>query len=175
MAAQQSRTQRKSAGGTGLGQLTLIEHALCPLDPRAALVANLVHEVEYGFTDTHRQQRRAQARLSCPLGLSAHDEFYLWGLLALTLGQRPADPEFCATPNYCLRQLGVIDPHARRGGYQYQQFAQAVERLALVRYRADHFYDPVRAERRKVSFGFFSYTLPLAPHSSRAWRFSENR
>src|SRR5438309_298448 len=30
---------------TGLGQLTLVEHALCPLDPAASLVENLIHAV----------------------------------------------------------------------------------------------------------------------------------
>ncbi|MGD0896628.1 MAG: hypothetical protein ABR915_02250 [Thermoguttaceae bacterium] len=36
----------------------------------------------------------------------------------------------------------------------------------------DHFYDPIRGEHRDVGFGFFSYSLPLDPRSSRAWRFA---
>ena len=79
--------------------------------------------------------------------------------------------EFHATPHYCLRRLNVVDQHARRGGRQYRQFTQAIERLSLIRYRNDSFYDPVRGEHRRVSFGFFSYSLPLNPQSSRAWRF----
>ena len=38
-------------------------------------------------------------------------------------------------------------------------------------YINDHFYDPVRGEHRDVAFGFFSYSLPVDPASSRAWRF----
>ena len=55
-------------------------------------------------------------------------------------------------PHYCLRRLGVIDQFARRGGRQYSQFMQAIERLSLVRYRNDKFYDPLRGEHRRVSF-----------------------
>ena len=33
-----------------------------------------------------------------------------------------------------------------------------------------HFYDPTRGEHRRVSFRFFSYSLPLDPESTRAWR-----
>ena len=159
----------------GRGQLTLVEHSLCPLDVRRSLVENLVHETSYRFADDSRRSRKVTATVFSPAGLSAHDEFFLWGLLALTLGQKEPDPEFIATPHYCLRQLGVIDQHSSRGGQQYDHFAQAVERLSLVRYRSDHFYDPVRAERRKVGFGFFSYSIPLDVASSRAWRFSWDR
>ncbi|MBA3312939.1 MAG: hypothetical protein H0T47_06560 [Planctomycetaceae bacterium] len=155
---------------TGLGQLSLVEHALCPLDSRASLVENLVHDSAYHFTDKNRHQQTAKARIFCPLGLSAGDEFFLWGLLALTFSQTEPDNEFHAMPHFCLRRLGVIDQHARRGGRQYREFSEAIERLAAVSYRNEHFYDPVRAEHRKVSFGFLSYSLPLDPESSRAWR-----
>jgi hypothetical protein len=104
------------------------------------------------------------------LGLSANDEFYLWGLLALAFSQPQPEIEFHATPHYCLRQLGVIDQHDRRGGRQYRQFSAALERLSAVRYQNQAFYDPVRAEHRRVSFGLFSYSLPLDVESSRAWR-----
>ncbi|MHC4880749.1 MAG: hypothetical protein ACYTGL_30210, partial [Planctomycetota bacterium] len=73
--------------------------------------------------------------------------------------------------HYCLRQLGLIDPNTRRGGRQYHQFAQATERLALVSYQSDAFYDPIRQEYRKVAFRFFSYSRPLDADSPRAWRF----
>lgn len=159
----------------GLGQLTLVEHALCPLDNRSAAVCNLVHETSYRFTDENRHIRRASAKVVSPIGLTVHDEFYLWGLLALTMSQRELDPEFFATPHFCLRQLHVIDQNVSRGGQQYQQFVKAVERLSLVRYQSDQFYDPIRAERRKVSFGFFSFTMPVDLESSRAWRFSWDR
>ncbi|MCI0539967.1 MAG: hypothetical protein L0Z50_32580, partial [Verrucomicrobiales bacterium] len=162
--------KQKAIRSTGLGQLTLLEHALCPLDPRVSLVENLVHEASYCFMDSRRRWRKANARITCPLGLSANDELVLWGLLALTFREPAPDGEFHATPHFCLRQLGLVDSHCRRGGRQYQHFAQAVERLSLVRYRNEFFYDPVRAEHRKVSFGFLSYSLPIDPESSRAWR-----
>ena len=153
-----------------MGQLTLVEHSLCPLDPAASLVENLVHDSAFFYMDHNRQFRQARAKIISPSGLSASDEFYLWGLLALTFAQPQADGNLFATPHYCLRQLGVIDQHARRGGQQYQQFAKAIERLSQVTYLNDRFYDPVRAEHRKVSFGFLSYSLPLDPESNRAWR-----
>src|SRR5262245_48280282 len=112
----------------------------------------------------------SSVRVFCPLGLSAKDEFYLWGLLALTLAQAQVAGELHATPHYCLRQLGIIDHRGRRGGRQYQQFAGTIERLSVVRYLNSHFYDPIRAEHRRMSFGFFSYSLPLDPESGRAWR-----
>ena len=155
---------------SGLGQLSLVEHSLCPLDPGASLIEKLVHESDYFFTDKNHHLRRATARIVSPSGLSASDEFYLWGLLALTFAQPQADANLFATPHYCLRQFGVIDQRACRGGHQYKQFAKAIERLSQVTYLNDRFYDPVRAEHRKMSFGFLSYSLPLDPESSRAWR-----
>jgi hypothetical protein len=166
----QPRPSSRNPRKTGRGQLTLVEHALCPLDPNASLVENLVHESAYFFTDANRHWRQARARIICPSGLSANDEFYLWGLLALTFAQPEIDANLHATPHYCLRHLGVIDQHTRRGGRQYGDFATAIERLSQVTYLNDQFYDPVRAEHRKVSFGFLSYSLPLDPESSRAWR-----
>ena len=153
-----------------MGQLTLVEHSLCPLDPAASLVENLVHDSAFFYMDRNRHFRQARAKIISPSGLSASDEFYLWGLLALTFAQPNADANLFATPHYCLRQLGVIDQHTRRGGHQYKQFAKAIERLSQVTYLNDRFYDPVRAEHRKVSFGFLSYSLPLDPESNRAWR-----
>ena len=84
--------------------------------------------------------------------------------------QADVSPEFRATPHWCLRQLGVIDQNSRRGGRQYRQFADVLERLSTVTYLNDRFYDPVRAEHRRVSFGLLSYSLPQDPDSSRAWR-----
>ncbi len=156
--------------GDGFGQLSLVEHALCPLDTRSSLQPNLTFDAAYFYTDSLRRRQTATAKVLSPLGLSADDEFYLWGLLALTFSQSQPDAEFHATPHYCLRQLGVIDQNARRGGRQYRHFAEAIERLSAVSYRNDHFYDPVRAEHRKVSFGFLSYSLPLESGSTRAWR-----
>lgn len=153
---------------SAVGQLTLIEHCLCPLDARKTLRPNFVHETSYAFSQDGKR-RRASVRVSCPGGLSAEDEFYLWGLLSLTLSQNNSSPTLHATRHYCLRQLGKIDSR-RRGGRQYQQIAASLERLSQVRYCNDGFYDPVRGEHRRVSFGFLSYSLPQAPSSSRAWQ-----
>lgn len=154
----------------GAGQLSLIEHALCPLAVRGGTAGGWVHQAQYAYSDKSGQRSTAQVRVISPLGLTPTDEFYLWGLLALTLSQPQPSAEFHATPHYCLRQLGVIDQHARRGGRQYTQFAQALERLSAVTYQNDAFYDPLRREHRRVAFGFLSYSLPLDLQSSRAWR-----
>ncbi len=154
----------------GVGQLSLVEHALCPLAARQGTAIGQIHESHYRYTDAAGERRTARVRVICPLGLTPNDEFFLWGLLALTLSQPEPIAEFHVTPHYCLRQLGLIDQHGRRGGRQYQQFAQSLERLAAVSYQNDGFYDPLRLEHRRVGFGFLSYSLPLAADSSRAWR-----
>ena len=154
----------------GIGQLSLVEHALCPLDAARSPDQPFAHECEYLYSDDNRRRRAAQVRVTCPLGLSPLDEFYLWGLLALALAQPEPDVEFHATRHYCLKNLGVIDQHSRRGGRQYRQFSEALQRLSMVRYQNDAFYDPLRGERRRVSFGLFSYSLPVDTESSRVWR-----
>jgi len=155
---------------TGIGQLSLVEHALCPLDARKSLVENLVFDSKYSYSSSGGTRATAQARIFCPLGLSAADELYLWGLLALTLLQPEPEPELFASPHWCLRQLGVINQTSKRGGRQYRQFADAIRRLSAVTYMSDAFYDPARCEHRQVSFRFFSYSLPVDLESSRAWR-----
>lgn len=152
-------------------QLTLVEHALCPLDAAASLRPGLIFESCYPFSDKHRNRKRAQARVGAIDGLSAHDELYLWGLLSLALTQAEPRPELVATPYWCLRNLGAIDDD-KRGGREFELFRAAIRRLAGVRYQNDAFYDPIRGEHRQVSFGFLSYSLPLAAQSSRAWRFA---
>lgn len=157
---------------TGFGQLSLVEHSLCPLDHQSSLVENLVHRAEYQFSDAKRKRRTAKARVFCPLGLSASDELYLWGLLALTLSQPDDRHDLVATPHWCLKQLGVVDAGSNRGGEQYRLFREALKRLSVTSYLCDAFYDPIRAEHREVSFHFFSYSLPIDQSSSRAWKFS---
>jgi len=96
---------------------------------------------------------RAPSGLSSPfreLIRRGSDFNWVEALLALTFSQPEENGELHATPHYCLRSLGLIDQHSRRGGRQYQQFADAIERLSLVRYRNDAFYDPVRTEHRRV-------------------------
>ena len=152
-------------------QLSLVEHALCPLDSDRSLKPNFVHETSYFFSDKHRNRRKARVRIGAIDGLSAHDEFYLWGLLAFALSQPEPKPEFLATPYYCLRQFGVLEAD-NRGGRAYVLFRSALRRLAGVRYHNTHFYDPIRGEHREVSFGLLNYSLPLSSDSSRAWRFA---
>jgi len=159
--------------GQGRAQLTLVEHSLCPLDTAVSLVRGLTHRSEFYYLDENRHRRKAEAEVICPFGLSPVDEFYLWGLVALSLSQPQATAEFYATPHYCLTELGVIEPgvgQGGRGGKNYELFRQAIRRLAAVTYVNDRFYDPIRGEHRSVAFGFLSYSLPQDPKSSRAWR-----
>lgn len=151
----------------GVGQLSLVEHALCPLAQSST--ENLVHKTGYQYSDAKRKRRTAKVRIYAPLGLSPTDEMYLWGLLNLTLAQPKPEATLTATPDWCLKQMGIIDSGTRRGGRQYQQFAQALKRLAVVNYLSDACYDATRGEYRKVSLGFLSYSLPVDPTSSRAW------
>ncbi len=152
-------------------QLSLIEHALCPLDTRQSLLPGSLFESEFEFTDKHRNRRTAHARIGCVHGMSAHHELYLWGLIGLALSQTDPSPDFYATPHYCLRQLGIIDARSY-GGTEFRRFREGIRRLAGIRYECDRFYDPVRGEHRQVSFGLLNYSLPPADDSSRAWRFA---
>jgi len=154
---------------TGQTQLSMVEHALCPLDARFSLQKGFTHQTSYRFTDARGERQVAQVQVDCARGLSANDEFYLWGLLALTFAQQEPSPEFYATPHYCLRELGVI-ASGSKGGKSYRLFRESLSRLAGVRYENDCFFDPVRKEHRQVSFGLLGYSLPLDPQSSRAWR-----
>lgn len=153
----------------GLSQLTLVEHSLCPLDRQQSLKTNWRHECNYRYADPVRGASVARATVTGSEGLSASDEFYLWGLLGLTFAQPNPSVDFQATPHWCLRQLGLITPESK-GGKSYTLFREALRRLAAVRYQNDRFYDPIRREHREVSFGFFGYSLPVDPHSCRAWR-----
>ena len=172
MVEPQKRRDRFDTAGEadrGMGQLSLVEHALCPLDSRTSLRENLRHESEYRYTDADGRAQTARVVVHCPAGLSSGDEFYLWGLLALTFAQPEPQIEFQATPHFCLRKLGLISPDSK-GGKSYRLFREALRRLSAVRYQNERFYDPIRREHRAVSFGLFSYSLPLDPDSSRAWR-----
>lgn len=154
----------------GVGQLTIVEHALCPIDGRESLHEQLRHETTFRFTDKERKRRTGRVRVFCPLGLSPNDEFYLWGLLALTLADESSAGELHATRHYILRNLGIINPGSRRGGRQYAAFTEAIDRVAAIQYFNDSFYDPIRAEHTRINFKFFSYSQPGDQSSSRAWR-----
>ena len=163
--------RKRRRDGAGRAQLSLVEHALCPLDHNASLRDHLVHETAYGFTDRHGHLKIASVRVTCPSGLSVADEFVLWGLLALTFTQPSPATEFHATPHYCLRKLGLIESNDSKGGKDYRMFRDTVKRLARVIYENSAFYDPIRGEHRDVGFGFLKYSLPIDAESSRAWRF----
>jgi hypothetical protein len=163
-------SSKKQVKTNGVGQLSLVEHALCPLDSRASLVRNQVFETGYFYTNQKRQRKRSKVDVFCPLGLSPGDEFNLWGMLALTLANKESDGELVATRYYILSQLGIINSGSRRGGRQYTDLTASLERLSAVTYRSDAFYDPIRAEHRKASFGFFSFTAPQDEKSDRPWR-----
>jgi hypothetical protein len=163
------RKRRSSRSHQGLGQLSLIEHALCPLHRNKSSGIELSHDSRFHYTDSYRKRRQANVRVIAPLGLFPSDEVYLWGLLALTMAYASGDGVLTATPHWCLRRMGLVNSGTRRGGRQYLQFAAAVERLSVVNYLSDACYDPARAEHRKVSFHFFSYSLPVNPASDRAW------
>lgn len=154
----------------GVGQLSLVEHALCPLDARLSLRPNQVFKSGYFYSDQRRRRKRASVEVYCPLGLSPQDELNLWGMLALTLANKEAEGNLFATRYYILSQLGIIDSKTRRGGRQYAEFEASLERLSMVTYRSDGFYDAIRAEHRKVSFGFLSFSAPEDDRSDRPWR-----
>lgn len=162
--------RRGKAKTNGVGQLSLVEHALCPLDSRSSLSRNQVFETGYFYSNQRRQRRRAKVEVFCPLGLSPVDEFNLWGMLALTLANKDFDGSLIATRYYILSQLGLINSGSRRGGRQYTDLTASLERLSAVTYRSDGFYDPIRAEHRKASFGFLSFTAPQDERSDRPWR-----
>ncbi len=163
--------KRAVRDAAGRAQLSLVEHALCPLDTAISLRDHLVHETAYGYRNSSGRLLMANVRVTCPSGLSAADEFTPWGLLALTFAQPEPSIELHATPHYCLRKLGLIKSNTSKGGKDYQLFRDTVRRLARVIYENTGFYDPIRGEHRDVAFGFLKYSLPIDQESSRAWRF----
>ena len=58
-----ARTDRPvPGGGSGRAQLTIVEHALCPLDTGSSLAEGLAHRSEFFYLDENRHQRKATAR-----------------------------------------------------------------------------------------------------------------
>jgi hypothetical protein len=162
---------RTSANATGRAQLSMLEHALCPLDLRTSLNKGLILETSYAFTDTNRNRKKAKVKIGCVDGLSPLDELFLWGLLGLALAQPEPSPDFYATPYWVLCQLGKITP-AKKGSEAFRLMRESVGRLSGVRYQNSAFYDPIRSEHRQVSFGLLNYSLPMQGDSARAWRFA---
>jgi hypothetical protein len=128
-------TPRNRSSLLGRAQLSLVEHAVCPLDARASLAGPYIHESRYWYFDANHHRKEARVHVACPEGLSSTDEFYLWGLLSLTFAQPKPSADFYATPYYCLCQLGCVDHNEDRSGTQnYTLFRAAVSRLATVSY-----------------------------------------
>jgi len=165
---QATTSRRRRAISSGVAQLSLVEHAFCPLDDRLSLVRPLVHETGYLRADRHHHARWVPVRIVAHEGLSAADELFLWGLLALAFEQPSPSIEFYATPHWMLRQLGYLQES--KGGSGYAAFRQVLRRLAGVTYYCEQFYDPIRHEERDRAFGLLKYDLPTSDDSSRAWR-----
>jgi hypothetical protein len=165
--ARPSRWRASANKRSGLAQLSIIEHALCSLDPALSLVGGYQHTTGYFYTDANRR-RFAKVSVSAALGLSSRDEYFLWGLLALTFNQPQPSIEFLATPHYCLRKLGCLGQ--RWGGKNYADFRATIKRLAGVFYQCDAFYDPRLQTFQDTGFGLLKYSLPQRDDSSRAWR-----
>ncbi|MCA9188765.1 MAG: hypothetical protein KDA99_24235 [Planctomycetales bacterium] len=146
----------------GLGELSVVEHALCPLECKTQ--GGLEHRSSYWYSDRHRNRKKANVVIKAVDGLSPNDEFYLWGILGIIFSLPEPTPTLFATRNYILRRLGFSI-----GGENYVTLRQAMDRLAGASYVNDRFFDPVRGEHRQVSFGFLSYSLPVDPASSRGW------
>lgn len=162
-------TVAQGSGRAGLTQLSLVEHALCPLDDQQSLKNSLVHDTGYFRTDRNGHGRWIPVRVVSQLGMLATDEFFLWGLLALTFAQPNATLELWATPHWCLKSLGSLTTTSK-GGRQYAHFRAVLRRLAGATYFCQRFYDPIRKEERERAFGFLKYDLPTNDDSSRAWR-----
>ena len=162
-----STIRRLKTNRSGLAQLSIIEHALCSLNPLLSLVPGYQHKTGYLYTDANKR-RFANVSVSAALGLSSRDEYFLWGLLALTFNQAQPSIEFLATPHYCLRKLGCLDDS--HGGNNYVDFRATIKRLAGVFYQCDAFYDPRLQTFQDTGFGFLKYSLPQRNDSSRAWR-----
>lgn len=152
----------------GLAQLSLVEHALCPLDDQRSLARPLVFDTGYFRADAQRRAAFIPVRITAHEGLSANDELYLWGLLALAFSQPEPTLDFWATPHWCLRNLGFME--SSKGGKNYANFRQVLRRLAGATYFCNRFYDPVKKCERDRAFGFLKYDLPTSDDSSRAWR-----
>jgi hypothetical protein len=166
--AQQTKQPSHLRGGRG--QLTLVEHALCPLSQVGDLTNYAVHRTGFQYVDQAGKRRTASAVVTAPFGLRPSDEMFLWGMLGLTLAQPQLSAELSATPHFILRSLGCIDSAGDRGGSAYRAFRESLRRLAAVTYHCNAFYDPAKGEHRETAFGFLSYSLPVDPASNRAWR-----
>ena len=146
---------------SGISQMTLVEHSLCPLQPPSG---PFVHTPRFEFFEGKRK-RSATATIDCRRGLRPEDDAYLWALLANAL--REPEPQLVTYVGvrYLLRSVGLSS-----SGRSTELLRQILFRLGGVRYSNDHFYDPVKQERRSVDFSFLSTDIPRNTDSFRPWR-----
>ena len=153
----------------GLVQLSIVEHSLCPIDPRAALKRRLQHCVGYDYTDPADSRRKtARVTVTAHEGFSAKDEHLLWGLLAVTFSQPDPTEELWVSQDYVNRQLG-FGGRSQRGGWRSYCFRSGLHRLAYLIYDADAFYFPEMNEYRPVVMGILKYDRPQDLTSKRPW------
>lgn len=153
----------------GLTQLSIVEHSLCPIDPRVALKPRLEHRVGYDYTDPADGRRKtAQVTITAHEGFSAKDEHLLWGLLAVTFSQPDPTEELWVSQDYVNRQLG-FGGRSQRGGWRSYCFRGGLHRLAYLIYDADAFYFPEMNEYRPVVMGILKYDRPQDLASKRPW------
>ncbi len=151
----------------GIAQLSLLETALWPL--KGGPVASSTFDTAYTFRQG-AAKRTASVSVFAPLGLQTIDEYVLWGLLAVCLERKPAEPTLLATPYWLIKRLGLSV-----GGFQYDQLRASLERLAVTAYQNTAFYNPVTRRHERVTFHFLSAFLPTkggggAVDATRAWR-----
>ena len=112
-----------------------------------------------------KKKRHATATIDCRRGLRAEDDAYLWAMLANALREpEPQLVSYCGV-RYLLRTVGLSE-----SGRSTELLRQVLHRLGGVRYSNDHFYDPIKHERRSVDFGFLSTDIPRNKDSFRPWR-----
>ena len=144
---------------SGISQLTFIEHALSPLGEHGPF-----NRVANYFYSLNGKRTLGTANISAAVGYEPEDDFYLWGLLALTLSQEVREPKLYCSARYILRQLNLGE-----GGKNIATLRKALTRLGSVRYENDSFYDPIRKTHRHVQFGLLSFNLPTRDDSIQGW------
>ena len=149
----------------GVAQLSLVEHALSPLNFETRS-DGFLHRVSYPIYARGKRPVTANVTVSCPLGLTPSDELLLWGLLSLTLSDDKPSTTFYATRNYVLEHLGLPT-----GGSYYDVFDAACRRMEFTTYENTAFYDPIRGELCDIRFGFFKRRKPTGDQTTRGDRF----
>lgn len=156
----------------GIAQLSLLETALWPL--QGGTLPKSKFEIGYTFP-TATARKPAHVTVRAPSGLQPKDELVLWGLLGATLVRQNPEPVLLATPYWMLRHLGL-----GKGGMQYTQLRESLERLALTSYKNTGFYNPETKEHEYVAFQFLSMFLPTiggvgeSVDNDRCWRIEWN-